>query len=154
MGKNSHVWLAEVQNRRLAASTLRRLGVAVDEIACRLSAGVRSVRRWLAELDPLVRSRPGPSALSDFARPPRPGSSQASSVDLPVPENDVVGPKSETSHGTSARSEASTEVSSTSPFGTNGTGEHHANEPETSLAYIRRRIGEIVNRISGDARPP
>ena len=46
------VWLAEVQRRRVAAATLRGLGVAVDEIARRLSAGVRTVHRWLSEFDP------------------------------------------------------------------------------------------------------
>jgi hypothetical protein len=65
-------YLAEVQRRRVAASTLRSLGVAIDEIARHLGAGVRSVQRWISEISPLVRSAPSPSALSDFERVPRP----------------------------------------------------------------------------------
>jgi hypothetical protein len=48
-------------------------------------------------------------------------------------------------------------VSTQSPFGTNGTDEERANDPgrgvrgETGpMAYIRRRIAEIINR----SRPP
>jgi len=56
------VYLAEVQRRRVAASTLRGLGVAIEEIARRLGAGIRSVHRWISE----VRCVPSPSAASDF----------------------------------------------------------------------------------------
>jgi hypothetical protein len=65
-------YLAEVHRRRVAASMLRGLGVAIDEIARRLGAGVRSVQRWLSEIGPLVRSAPGPSAPSDFGAPSPP----------------------------------------------------------------------------------
>ena len=50
------------QRRRDAALRLRDLGISVVEIAHRLSAGIRSVYRWLTE----VRSLPRPSTLSDF----------------------------------------------------------------------------------------
>jgi hypothetical protein len=56
-------YLAEAQRRRTQACKLRAMGLAVDEIARRLGAGVRSVYRWIAEL----RSVPRPSAPSDFA---------------------------------------------------------------------------------------
>jgi hypothetical protein len=151
------VWLAEVQQRRLAASTLRALGVAVDEIARRLSAGVSTVHRWLSELDPLVRSVSGPSAPSDFERPGRGQSSEAASVAV-VNSKPETAP--ETARATSARSEASTEVSTQSTFGTNGTSDQRANDSgrgvrgetnvESPIAYIQRRIAEIVKR----ARPP
>jgi hypothetical protein len=40
------------------------------------------------------------------------------------------------------------------PFGTNGTGGQRANDPpESPMAYIRRRIAEIISR-GPDARPP
>ena len=56
------VYLAEAQRRRIAARRLRDMGLAIDEIARRLSASLRSVHRWIAEL----RSLPSPSRLSDF----------------------------------------------------------------------------------------
>jgi hypothetical protein len=56
------VYLAEVHRRRVAASTLRGLGVAIEEIARRLGAGLRSVHRWIAE----IRCVPSPCAPSDF----------------------------------------------------------------------------------------
>jgi hypothetical protein len=151
------VWLAEVQRRRLAAATLRALGVAVGEIARRLSAGVSTIHRWLSELDPLVRSVSGPSAPSDFEPRGRAKCLAAPSVALTVSSTDAVNSKPETARATSARSEASTEVSTQSPFGTNGTHEERANDPGRGvrggtgpMAYIRRRIAEIINR----SRPP
>ena len=109
-------YLAEVQRRRVAASTLRGLGVAIEEIARRLGAGVRSVHRWIAE----IRCVPSPSAPSDFERPPLPKVVGAPSTDLIVTLNDDIDVASETARATSARSEASTEVSTQSTFGTNG----------------------------------
>ena len=68
------VYLAEAQMRRVAACRLRDMGIAIDEIARRLSASLRSVHRWIAQL----RSLPGPSRLSDF----KPRSSQSKSSNL------------------------------------------------------------------------
>ena len=83
------VWLAEIQKRRIAAATLRGLGVAVDEIARRLSAGVSTVHRWLSQLDPLVRSVSGPSAPSDFEPPRPPKAEKQSGRDCNLVVNDV-----------------------------------------------------------------
>ncbi len=55
-------YLASARRRRDAAIRLHDLGVSIAEIAHRLSAGVRSVYRWLSE----VRCLPSPSPLSDF----------------------------------------------------------------------------------------
>ena len=65
-------YLAEAQRRRTAACTLRCLGVAVAEIARRLTCTIRSVQRYLSELDPLVRYATSPSVPSDFEAPRRP----------------------------------------------------------------------------------
>lgn len=56
------VYLEGVRRRRNIALRLHGLGVTIIEIARRLSAGIRTVYRWLSE----VRSLPRPSALSDF----------------------------------------------------------------------------------------
>lgn len=56
------VYLEGIQRRRDTAVRLHSLGVTIAEIAHRLSAGVRSVYRWLSE----VRSLPRPSTPSDF----------------------------------------------------------------------------------------
>jgi hypothetical protein len=71
------VYLADVQRRRIAASTLRGLGIAVEEVARRLGAGVRTVHRWISEIGLLVPSVPGPSAPSDF-EPRRPSEESSS----------------------------------------------------------------------------
>jgi hypothetical protein len=60
-------YLGKAQARRERACALRAMGLAVDEIARHLGAGIRSVYRWIAEL----RSVPRPSGLSDFAPQPR-----------------------------------------------------------------------------------
>ena len=153
-------YLAEAQRRRTAASTLRGLGVAVAEIAQRLACTIRSVQRYLSELDPLVRCATGPSAPSDFEPRGRAKCLAAPSVALTVSSTDAVNSKPETARATSARSEASTEVSTQSTFGTNGTSDQRANDSgrgvrgetnvESPIAYIQRRIAEIVKR----ARPP
>ena len=150
------VWLDQIQQRRVEAAKLRGVGVAVEEIARRLSAGVRSVQRWISEIGLLVPSAPSPSAPSDFERPSLPKVVGAPSTDLIVTLNDDVDVASETARATSARSEASTEVSTQFTFGTNGTGHKPSNDlgrgdlgettGETPLAYIRRRIAEIVAR--------
>ena len=71
---------------------------------------------------------PSPSAPSDFERPCRGQSSEAASVALTVSVEDVVNSEPETARAASARSEASTKVSTQSTFGTNGTGDQRANE--------------------------
>jgi hypothetical protein len=160
------VYLGEVQRRRVAASTLRGLGVAVDEIARRLEASVRTVHRWISEIGLQVRCVPSPSALSDFERPSQPKTDQPSSVVLTVTSNDVVevAPETaETARATCARSEASTQVSTQSTLGTSGTDDQRANDPgkgvrgktngSATIGYIHRRIAEIVARCR-DERPP
>jgi hypothetical protein len=154
------VWLAEVQRRRLAASTLRALGVAVDEIARRLSAGVSTVHRWLSELDPLVRFVSGPSAPSDFEPRPQPKPSRSPSLVLNPTSSKVVEVAAETPHAAFERSAASTEASTESPVRYERNDQQCADDPgkgvrgktiaETPIAYIQRRIAEIVKR----ARPP
>jgi hypothetical protein len=157
------VWLAEVQRRRIAAATLRALGVAVDEIARRLSAGVSTVHRWLSELNPLVRSVSRPSALSDFERAPRPKTSRRPSVVLSATSSEVVEVAPETPHAASERSEASTEASTESPVRYERNNEQRADDSgrgvrgatsvaESPIAYIQRRIREIVARCR--ERPP
>ena len=154
------IWLDQIQQRRVAAAKLRGLGVAVDEIARRLSAGVRSVQRWISESGLLVPSAPSPSALSDFARPLRPKNNQPSSVALSIPVADEV-----SSVETPERASIAAAIDGSvvgPPFGTNGTDDQRANDaagrgvrgetiaPEGPMAYIRRRIAEIVSR----GRPP
>jgi hypothetical protein len=161
------VWLDQAQQRRLAAHKLRGLGVAVAEIARRLSAGVRSVQRWLAELDPLVRSAPGPRPLSDFERLGRPPSappegSQPSSSVSSFSDAAISSPRTPERASIAAAIDGSAVGP---PFGTNGTDEQRANDPagrgvrretiapEDRMAYILGRIAAIVKR-SRDARPP
>jgi hypothetical protein len=152
------VYLAAAQERRLAASTLRRLGVSIVDIARRLSAGVRSVQRWLSELDPLVRSAPGPSVPSDFACR---SIKQATSPSVsPVPNNGIVRPVPRTPER-AAIAAAIDGSGAGAPSGTDGSGDKRTNDQpgrgvrgETGpMAYIRRRIAAIVSRGS-DARPP
>jgi hypothetical protein len=154
------VYLAEVQRRRVAASMLRSLGVAIDEIARRLDAGVRSVQRWISEISPVVRSAPSPSAPSDVARLLRPKGSQPSAVALSIPVADEVSSLETPERASIAAAIDGSAVGA--PFGTNGTDDQRANDPagrgvrgETvapkgRMAYILGRIAAIVKR----ARPP
>jgi hypothetical protein len=152
------VYLAEVQRRRTAANTLRGLGVAVGEIAHRLGASLRSVHRWIFE----IRCVPSPSVLSDFERPRLPNPGHNLSMVLSVTSNEVVEAALETARAASERSEASTEVSTQSTFGTNGTDDQRPNDrgrgvwgethPESPMAYIQRRIREITS--GQHLRPP
>ncbi len=152
------VWLAEVQRRRVAAATLRALGVAVDEIARRLSAGVSTVHRWLSELNPLVRSVSGPSTLSDFARPrARKPPSVVSDSHSPAVVNDVTGTPGRVpvdvvdgKDGVSARSAQSSSDEPTNGRGVRG----ETKVAESPMAYIQRRIREIVARSCDSGRPP
>jgi transposase len=152
------VYLAEVQRRRTAANTLRGLGVSVVEIAHRLGASIRSVHRWISE----IRCVPSPSALSDFERPPRPKSSRSPSVVLSATSSEVVEVAPETPHAASERSEASTEASTEFAVRYERHDQQHADDRgegvrgrtigEGPMAYIRRRIAEIVTQVR--ARPP
>jgi hypothetical protein len=149
------VYLAEVHRRRTAANMLRGLGVSVVEIAHRLGASIRSVHRWISE----IRCVPSPSAPSDFERPRRPKNPEIASVVLSDELDEV---KLETPHAASARSEASTEASTESSVRYERNNEQHADDLGKGvrgktiggpMAYIRRRIAEIVSR-GGDDRPP
>src|ERR1035438_1335075 len=134
---------------------LRGLGVSVVEIAHRLGASIRSVHRWISE----IRCVPSPSAPSDFERPRRPKNPEIASVVLSDELDEV---KLETPHAASARSEASTEASTESSVRYERNNEQHADDLGKGvrgktiggpMAYIRRRIAEIVSR-GGDDRPP
>jgi hypothetical protein len=145
------VYLAEVQRRRTAANTLRGLGVAVGEIAHRLGASVRSVHRWISE----IRCVPSPSALSDFERPSQPKAYQSPSIDV---VDDVL--KTPERAAIRARIDGS---AAGPPLGTSGTDDQRANDSgkggwgktngSATIAYIHRRISEIVARCRGE-RPP
>ena len=153
------VYLAEVQRRRTAANTLRGLGVSIVEIAQRLGASIRSVHRWISE----IRCVPSPSAISDFERPSRSKSSVEPSVVLSATSFEVVEVAPETPRATSARSEASTEVSTESAVRYERNNEQLADYPgkgvrgktnvdEGPMGYICRRIAEIVAKHRD--RPP
>jgi hypothetical protein len=117
------VWLDQIQQRRVVAAKLRGLGVAVDEIARRLSAGVRSVQRWISEIGLLVPSAPSPSAPSDFACPRRGQCLEASSVAV----EGFVSSESRTPERASIRERIDGSAVG-APFGTNGTGDQRAND--------------------------
>jgi hypothetical protein len=157
------VYLAEVQRRRVAASTLRGLGVAIEEIARRLGAGVRSVHRWISE----IRCVPSPSTPSDFAprRAPRRTPATTSSPQLvPSPRQSdgdnsslFSGPHGASvadrcEYGPPARSaEPATPPASTGDVrGVLG----ETDVTESPLAYIQRRIREIVAKHRDPQRPP
>jgi hypothetical protein len=95
-------YLAAAQERRAAAARLAGMGVAIAEIARRLSAGIRSVYRWLSEL----RSMPSSSTLSDF----KPQSVAQKKNRLGVFDSNrsdgAFAPSLNSSHGTSAGSPA------------------------------------------------
>jgi hypothetical protein len=87
---------------------------------------------------------------------------RASLADPTVLPKDLIDVASETARAASARSEASTEVSTQSTFGTNviddqrpndqGTGVRGETCPESPMAYIKRRIREITS--APYPRPP
>jgi Replicase family len=151
------VWLEQIQQRRVAAAKLCGLGVAVDEIARRLSAGVRSVQRWISEIGLLVPSAPSPSAPSDFARARRSKSLETSSET----SSEDVGKEPKTPERASIRERIGGSAAG-APFGTNGIGDQRAKDPgrgvrgetrpESSMAYIQRRIREITS--GQHPRPP
>jgi hypothetical protein len=156
------VYLAEVQRRRVAASMLRGLGVAIDEIARRLGAGVRSVQRWLSEIGPLVRSAPSPSAPSDFGPPGRSEPLEPSSVALTENVDAVSSSELKTPERASIRARIDGSAVG-APFGTNGTDGQLANDlgsevrgefrgSESPLAYIQKRIRVLV--ATRYPRPP
>jgi hypothetical protein len=95
-------------------------------------------------------------------RPSCPKADRISSVALTVTSSDVVEVAPETARATCARSEASTQVSTQSTLGTSGTDDQRANDPgkgvrgktngSATIAYIRRRISEIVARAAMSGR--
>jgi hypothetical protein len=147
-------YLGKAQARRERACALRAMGLAVDEIARRLGAGIRSVYRWIAEL----RSVPRPSDLSDFARS-RAGKSPSvvSDSDSTAAVNGVTGIPGRVpvdvvdgKDGVSAR-----RAQSSSDEPTNGRGVRGETKvAESPMAYVQRRIREIVARCCDPERPP
>jgi hypothetical protein len=150
------VYLAAVHARRVAAHTLRGLGVAVDEIARRLGAGVRSVHRWISE----IRCVPSQSALSDFAprRGPVLGKGPLDIVKASVGSALLSYPSG--AHGASVedRCEYAPPAHSAEPAtDVEGSGRGVRAETgvaESPLAYIQRRIREIIVKYSDPQRPP
>ena len=153
------VYLAEVQRRRVAASTLRGLGVAIEEIARRLGAGVRSVHRWIAE----IRCVPSPSAPSDFAlrRTSEPSSPQLVSSSrqsdgdntslFSGPHGASVADRCEYGPPAHSAEPAISRASTGDPRGVRG---QIADRVESPMAYIRRRIREIVSGNHDSTGPP
>ena len=155
------VYLEEVQRRRVAAYTLRGLGVAIDEIARRLGAGVRSVHRWISE----IRCVPSPSAQSDFA--PRrlrkissftflPSSCQSDSDNTSssslfsgahvasVEDRCEYAPPAQSSQPATLRTSAADQPGV----------QAETEVAESPIAYIKRRIREIVATHFDSQRPP
>ena len=152
------VYLAEVQRRRVAASTLRGLGVAIDEIARRLGAGVRSVHRWISE----IRCVPSPSAPSDFAprRLPKTSSSYSLPSSRQLDSDNTLSLSG--AHGASVedRCDYAPPVQNSEPATPHasavdqGRAQGETGVVEGPIAYIQRRISEIVARVRGGAQPP
>jgi len=134
-------------------------GVTVDEIARRLSAGVRSVQRWISEIGLFVRSAPSPSTLSDFERPHL---AKPTSVVSGHDYNIVVDAESKTPSGGAVRSAASTapESGATSSVRTDqpsdvpakGRGVRGETGAGGPMANTQRRVREIV--ATRYPRPP
>jgi hypothetical protein len=155
----ARLYLAEVQRRRVAASTLRGLGVAIEEIARRLGAGVRSVHRWISE----IRCVPSPCALSDFEARLRPTLKQAL---LNLSEGSVdsvfglVGtqcqrpgegfPSAQPMGGTGCPARSAEQANGVADAGRGVRGE--TSLAESPMAYIQRRIREITSVNA--PRPP
>jgi hypothetical protein len=144
------VWLNSIQQRRVAAAKLRGLGVAVGEIAQRLSASVRSVQRWISELGLPVRCTPSPSAPSDFAPVSSSKLEKPSPVELIMTLIEAIQVASNTpgrapvgvadgKDGVLARS-----AQPASSKQMSGEGQLSRTVPGGTLAYIRWRISEIL----------
>jgi hypothetical protein len=149
------VYLAEVQRRRVAASTLRGLGVGIEEIARRLGAGVRSVHRWIAE----IRCVPSPCAPSDFGPRRQPTLRQAplnlseGSVDpvfgLVPTQCQRPGegfPSAQPMGGTGCPARSAEPANGVADSGRGVRGE--TSLAESPIAYIQRRIREITSDAS------
>jgi hypothetical protein len=149
------VWLDQIQQRRVEAAKLRGLGVAVAEIARRLCASIRTIQRWISEIGLLVRSTPSPSDLSDFA-PPSPSSRQ------PDPDNTFSSPLSSGAHGASVEdrceyappAQSAELVAPPADVTDHGADQAGAALFESPIAYIQRRIREIVATHFDVQRPP
>ncbi len=144
-------YLAAVQRRREEASRLRGLGVAIEEIACRLRAGVRSVHRWLSE----IRCVPSPSVLSDFEcsreREPR----QASLTENDSSDSIVILSSLRCAVGASVvdRCEYAPAARGAEPESKHvqSSSDRSVFDRGGRLAYIQRRIAELVSRARGRA---
>ncbi len=170
-------YVAPARQRRAEAQEMCQKGLAVREIARLLSVSVREVYRLLqsaaASVVRLIESTAsarvqGSPGLSDFegrrggsASRPVPGSVGWTSVDV-VENNDVVTSEPSTAHGgaiavaivseyavPARRAELETDVMS------NGRGVRgETNAGESSIAYIHRRIREIVAKLHEPESPP
>jgi Primase C terminal 1 (PriCT-1) len=144
------VYLAEVHRRRVAASTLRGLGVAIEDIARRLGAGVRSVHRWISE----IRCVPSPCAPSDFEPRREPTLKQAllnlsedfvdSVVGLVPCQGPGEGfPSAQPMGGTGCPARSAEPANGAADSGRGVRGE--TSVAESPMAYIQRRIREITS---------
>jgi hypothetical protein len=144
------VYLAEIQRRRVAASTLRGLGVAIEEIARRLGAGVRSVHRWISE----IRCVPSPCAPSDFEPRRQPTIRQAPLNFVEGSVDSVVGlvpcqgpgegfPSAQPMGGTGCPARSAEPANGVADSGRGVRG--GTSVAESPMAYIQRRIREITS---------
>ncbi len=171
-------YVAPARQRRTEAKEMREKGIAVREIARVLSVSVREVYRLLASAAAAVVRLVGSAtaacvqgspSLSDFGgplvgtSPPclAAGSVGRTSVDV-VETDDAVTSEPSTAHGgaiaaaiaseyavPARRAESETDVTS------NGRGVRGGTSAgESSIAYIQRRIREIVANLRQPERPP
>jgi hypothetical protein len=148
-------YLAEAQERRTAACSLRAMGLAVDEIARRLGAGVRSVYRWIAEL----RSVPSASSPSDFVpvrgcnripeKPEVAAFSDQGFVELPSSGPHGASIEDRCEYGPTARSAEETEgfalISEvSSPAG--GLGDVPKKAGSSWAKYFEERVAQVIAR--------
>ncbi len=171
-------YVAPARQRRTEAQEMREKGIAVREIARALSVSIREVYRLLASAAAsvvrLVGSATadrvqGSPGLSDFGGSPVgasapcsvSGSVERRLVDV-VENDDVVTLEPSTAHGgaiaaaivseyavPARRAEPETDVMS------NGRGVRgETSAGESSIAYIQRRIREIVAKLHEPERPP
>jgi hypothetical protein len=167
-------YVAPARRRRAEAQEMRAQGVPVREIARILSISVREAYRLLqdvatvtvqlAQLDAasVVQGSPG---LSDFKGPPdpelaAPEEGAVNGADLVV--DDASASEPPTAHGGAIAAAIVSEYavparsaepeSDTTSDGRGVWGETNGGEPP--IAYIQRRIGEIVAKLRERERPP
>jgi len=155
-------YTAPARERRSAATEMRRAGLSLRAIATALCCSLAEIQRVLTAS---VQGSPG---LSDFRGAPTPSSGKidapTSRIDSPVPRfRDVPTPQfsgsravvsavgDDDEHVPTARSaEPSTSIDH--DRGMRARGEINADEPP--VAYIQRRIREIVASLRDPERPP